>query len=82
MPAPRKYPDELRERATRLAVEARQDPADRAGAIRRVAEQFDVHPEALRTWVKWAETDEGLREGRAQGGRGRPPGPTAAADER
>ena len=27
MPAPKKYPDELRERATRLAVEARRDPA-------------------------------------------------------
>ena len=29
MAAPRKYPDELRERATRLAVEARKDPAGR-----------------------------------------------------
>jgi transposase len=28
MAAPRKYPDELRERATRMAVEARQDPGD------------------------------------------------------
>ena len=27
MAAPTKYPDELRERATRMAVEARQDPA-------------------------------------------------------
>jgi transposase len=60
---PRKYPDELRERATRLAVEARRDPAARAGAIRRIADQLDVHPEALRTWVKRAETDEGLSEG-------------------
>lgn len=31
MAAPRKYPDELRERATRLAVEARKDAAGRAG---------------------------------------------------
>lgn len=35
MPAPRKYSDELRERATRMAVDARKDPAARAGAIRR-----------------------------------------------
>jgi transposase len=63
MAAPRKYPDELRERATRLAVEARKDPAARDGAIRRIADQLDVHPGALRTWVKRAETDEGLREG-------------------
>ena len=34
MGAPRKHPEELRERATRLAVEARKDPATRAGASR------------------------------------------------
>ena len=45
---PRKYPEELRERANRLAVEARRDPAARAGAIRRIADQLGVHPEALR----------------------------------
>ncbi|MCX4538171.1 MULTISPECIES: transposase [unclassified Streptomyces] len=63
MAAPRKYPDELRERATRLAIEARKDPAGRAGAIKRVADQLDVHPEALRGWVKRAETDEGIVPG-------------------
>jgi transposase len=63
MAAPRKYSDELRERATRMAIEARQDPATRAGALRRIGEQLDVHPEALHTWVKRAETDDGLREG-------------------
>ncbi|WP_327668083.1 MULTISPECIES: IS3 family transposase [unclassified Streptomyces] len=63
MAAPRKYPDELRERATRLAVEARKDPAGRAGAIKRIADQLDVHPEALRGWVKRAEIDEGTVPG-------------------
>lgn len=33
MAAPRKYPDELRERAIRLAVDARKDPASRPGAL-------------------------------------------------
>ncbi|MEF9904549.1 transposase [Streptomyces sp. P9-A2] len=61
--APRKYSDELRERATRMAVEARKDPAARNGAGKRIADQLDVHPEALRTWVKRAETDEGLQPG-------------------
>ncbi|WP_420854998.1 IS3 family transposase [Rhodococcus pseudokoreensis] len=63
MVAPRKYPDELRERATRMAIDARRDPETRAGAYKRVADQLGVHPEALRTWVKRVEIDEGLRPG-------------------
>ncbi|QHC23063.1 IS3 family transposase [Streptomyces sp. GS7] len=67
MAAPRKYPDELRERATRLAVEARKDPVGRAGAIKRIADQLDVHPEALRGWVKRAEIDDGVVPGTTSG---------------
>ncbi len=61
MAASKKYPDELRERATRLVVEARRDPHAASGAIRRIANQLGVHPEALRTWVKRAENDEEVR---------------------
>jgi transposase len=55
MPAARKYPEELKERATRLAVDARRDAMTRRGAIVRIAGQLDIHPEALRGWVRWAE---------------------------
>ena len=65
MAAPRKYGEELRERATRMAIEARQDPDTKVGAIKRIADQLGVHPEALRNWVKQAEIDGGVRAGTA-----------------
>ncbi len=55
MAAPRKYPEELKERATRLALDARADASTRRGAIARIAGQLDINPEALRGWVRVAE---------------------------
>ncbi|WP_308409013.1 IS3 family transposase [Streptomyces sp. AC558_RSS880] len=57
MPAPRKYPDELRERAVR-AVRTTGRP------IAHVAKDLGIHKEALRGWVRQAEADTGERHDR------------------
>ena len=59
MAAPRKYPDELRERAVRLYRESEPKPV-----IRRLAEQLNVHPEALRNWIRQDQADRGERDDR------------------
>jgi transposase len=55
MPAPKKYPDELRERGVRLALESNRP-------IAQVAKDLGIQRESLRRWVRQAEADEGKRQ--------------------
>lgn len=65
MPAPRKYPQELRDRAVRLVYEARKEDADLSvnAAVTRVGQRVGVNPDTLRGWVKRAQIDAGERPG-------------------
>lgn len=60
MAAPKKYPDELRQRAVRLYRESDPKPV-----IRRLAAQLGVHHEALRNWIRQDQADRGERDDRA-----------------
>lgn len=63
MPAQRKYPQELRDRAVKMVFELRQETGEKTGTIARVADRLGIHREALRTWVRQAEIDGGQRPG-------------------
>lgn len=54
---------ELRERATGMASGGGGRPGPAWGAVRRIAEELGIHPEALRTRVGRAEIDRGDRPG-------------------
>lgn len=65
MPAPRKYPNELRERAIRLVAEAREQEPDLSmnKAVTRIGPRVGVKIDTLRGWVKQADIDAGRRPG-------------------
>src|SRR3954447_19553630 len=66
MAAPRKYPDEVRDRAIRLVrdlVDNGDDSIIVTGACRRVGEQLGINTDTLRNWVKPALVDDGERPG-------------------
>jgi len=65
VPAPRKYPNELRDRARRLVDEAReQEPGlSLNAAVKRIGPRVGVNADTLRGWCKQADIDAGRRPG-------------------
>jgi transposase len=63
--APRKYPEELRERAMRLVAEAREEDPELSltAAVKRIATRVGIVPDTLRGWCRQAEVDAGKRPG-------------------
>ncbi|NYF14848.1 transposase [Pseudoclavibacter sp. JAI123] len=59
----RRYPPELKERAVRLVLDARDENGGRRGACTRVGQQLGIPSDTLRGWVQRAEVDTGVRPG-------------------
>jgi transposase len=65
VPAPRKYPNELRERAIRLVAEAREQESDLSlnAAVKRIGPRVGINADTLRGWCKQADVDAGRTPG-------------------
>ena len=65
MPAVRKYPPELRERAIRLVLEAREHEPELSlnAAVMRIGPRVGINKDTLRGWCKQTEIDVGRRPG-------------------
>ena len=65
MGAPRKYPDEVRERAVRLVADLVADDGGMSGnaACREVGDSLGGAHDTLRGWVRRAQIDTGQRPG-------------------
>lgn len=65
MPAPRKYPQELRDRSIRMVREAMAEDPDLSmnQAVHRIGGRVGVVPDTLRGWVKQARIDAGETAG-------------------
>jgi transposase len=63
MPAPKRYSDEMKDRAVRMVFQIQRESGRRQGAVAGVAAKLGVNRETLRNWVRQAEVDAGQRPG-------------------
>ena len=58
-----RYPDELRQRATRMVFDHAHEYPSQWKTVCSVADKLDLNRETLRNWVKQADVDGGRRPG-------------------
>jgi transposase len=62
-PTTRRYSAEEKAAAVRMVRSLQAETGTRTGTVRRVAEQLGYGVESVRSWVKQADVDEGVRPG-------------------
>jgi len=62
-PTTRRYSEAEKERAVRMVRQLRKELGADHGTIKRVAEQLGIGTESLRSWVRQAEIDDGVKPG-------------------
>ena len=62
-PTTRRYSEAEKERAVRAVRQLRRELGTDHGTIGRVAQQLGIGTESLRSWVKQAEIDDGVKPG-------------------
>jgi len=63
MKTQKRYPRELKERSVRMVFEHTPEYSSQWAAICSISGKFGMSAETLRSWVRQAERDAGLREG-------------------
>jgi transposase len=62
-PTTRRYSAEEKAQAVRLVRQLRKELGTEHGTIQRVAEQLGIGVESVRSWVKQADIDDGVKPG-------------------
>ena len=62
-PMQRRYTTEQKEQAVRLVRKIRAETGQKHGAVQRVADQLGYGLESVRSWVRQADIDDGIKDG-------------------
>ncbi len=62
-PTTRRYSEAEKERAVRAVRQLRKEIGTDHGTVKRVASQLGIGTESLRSWVRQAEIDDGVKSG-------------------